>query len=85
MTTYPIRDYRSAREAQTEACRRWDAGNNAGLGYDPGDSLACARIILAPMNDRDVTVYRLPDGREIAVACANGLWAVEITPRRAAR
>jgi hypothetical protein len=74
-----ISDIYSAREAMTEAVRRWVAGNNNGSGYEiEQDDLAAAEQILSAGNDKEVDVYIL-DGREVGVAESYGaLWAVDL-------
>lgn len=64
--------------AMAEAVRRWTDGNNSGDGYEPGSWLEEATLILRARTNTEVDVYRLPDGREVAVADVNGPWAVDM-------
>jgi hypothetical protein len=74
-----ISSYYSRNDAMQAAVERWERGNDAGEGFAPGAELEGAEIVLRAENDGEVDVYKLADGREIAVADAHGPWAVDIT------
>jgi len=61
-----------------EAVRRWSDGNDAGRGYP---WVPEGTPFLHAAHDREVEVYAMPDGREVATAIdhgddARGVWAV---------
>ncbi len=89
MPTTPIRDIDDRREAMHEALRRWSDGYENGAVRpvgEPGDDVneldedVGGELVLDAQNDREVAVYRRPDGSELAVAAVDRPQAVEITP-----
>jgi len=79
MNPLRINEIPTQNEAEAAAIERWRAGHDRGAGFAPTDvEMANDRRILA---SNTVNVYLQPDGSEIAVADANGPWAVIIAPR----
>ena len=77
----PIASIKSRESAMAEALHRWRSLARKGFVPDyPHD----AEQILFARGEHEVTVYRFPDGSEIAVGDAAGPWAAVITPAQGA-
>lgn len=84
-----IASYMERWEAMKEALVRWSIEHEGGRSWFVGeigddvnelDEDLQAELILAAGSNRELAVYRVPDGSEVAVADVGGPWAAVVTP-----
>lgn len=90
MTPTPIRHIHDRHEAMHQALRRWSNGHENGESYRVGEPVdndpndleddVGGELLLEARDAKEVAVYRMADGSEVAVAIVNGPFAVVITP-----
>jgi len=88
----PIATFSNHWEAMKEALVRWSVEHEAGRSWlvgQPGDDvneldedLDDAELILEAHSARELAVYRMHDGSEVAVADVGSPYAAVITPGR---